>query len=92
MRLARSFALSDPGRRDARCLVLDVQLIGLSSQELQVRLSGEPGAVPVVAMSGSHDPQVEIEARRLGATAFLRKPFDAEALLDVVSRALGTRR
>jgi len=84
--------LSDPGRRDARCLVLDVQLIGLSSQELQVRLSGEPGAVPVVAMSGSHDPQVEIEARRLGATAFLRKPFDAEALLDVASRALGTGR
>ena len=80
--------LDDPGRRDAACLVLDVQLIGLSSQELQRQLSGEPGAIPVVAMSGSHDPQAETEALRLGALAFLRKPFEAEALLDAISRAV----
>ena len=71
--------LRDPGRRDAGCLILDVQLVGLSSQELQSRLAGEPGGTPVVAMSGSHDPQVETEAMRLGAAAFLRKPFEAEA-------------
>ncbi len=80
--------LRDPGRRDARCLILDVQLIGLSSQELQSRLAGEADAVPVVAMSGSHDPQVETQALRLGATAFLRKPFEAEALMDAVTRVL----
>jgi len=90
---ARVFASADefldaPWRRHARCLILDVQLIGLSSQELQGRLAGEPGAIPVVAMSGSHDPQVEIEARRLGATAFLRKPFGAEALMDAIARAM----
>jgi CheY-like chemotaxis protein len=80
--------LRDPGRRDTRCLVLDVQLIGLSSQELQSQLAAEPGAIPVVAMSGSHDPQVETEALRLGATAFLRKPFEAEALMDAIVSAM----
>lgn len=89
----RVFASADEfldaaGRRDVRCLILDVQLIGLSSQELQSRLAGEPGAIPVVAMSGSHDPQVETEARRLGATAFLRKPFGAEALMDAIALAM----
>jgi CheY-like chemotaxis protein len=84
--------LDDPGRSDARCLVLDVQLVGLSSQELQSRLAGEPEALPVVAMSGSHDPTVQTEAMRLGAAAFLRKPFGAQALMDAIARAMDSRR
>jgi CheY-like chemotaxis protein len=84
--------LADSSRVEARCLILDVQLVGLSSQELQGRLSGEPGAVPVIAMSGSHDPQVESQAMLLGAAAFLRKPFDARSLMDVIARAMDAGR
>lgn len=84
--------LNDPDRGDTRCLILDVQLIGLSSQELQRQLAREPGGIPVVAMSGSHDPHVETEALRLGATAFLRKPFEAEALLEAIARAVEIHR
>ena len=94
---ARVFAsadefLADPGRRDSRCLILDVQLVGLSSQELQNRLAAESWPLPVIAMSGSHDPQVETEALRLGAAAFLRKPFEADALLDAIARAVDINR
>ena len=84
--------LEDPNRADARCLILDVQLVGVSSQELQMRLAGEPGAPPVVAMSGSHDPQVRTEAMRLGAAAFLRKPFEARTLLEAIARTMKTRK
>jgi nitrogen-specific signal transduction histidine kinase/ActR/RegA family two-component response regulator len=84
--------LDDPGRSQARCLILDVQLIGLSSQELQVRLAEEPGAVPVIAMSGSHDPQVQTEALRLGAAAFLRKPFEAKKLVEAIARVIYSRK
>jgi CheY-like chemotaxis protein len=80
--------LGDPGRCDAGCLILDVQLVGLSSQELQSRLAGEGGAIPVIAMSGSHDPNVEVDAMRLGAAAFLRKPFDAQELMDAIALAM----
>jgi CheY-like chemotaxis protein len=80
--------LDDGDRRAARCLILDVQLVGLSSQELQVRLGHEPEAVPVIAMSGSHAPWVEAEARRLGAMAFLRKPFEGQKLMDAIGAAL----
>lgn len=83
--------LDDPGRSDADCLILDVQLVGLSSQELQSRLAGEPEAPPVVAMSGSHDPQVQTEAMRLGAAAFLRKPFEAAKLMDAIARAMDSK-
>lgn len=84
--------LADPARLYARCLILDVQLVGLSSQELQGRLAGEAGAIPVVAMSGSHDPQVETEAVRLGAAAFLRKPFEAQSLMGAIAHAMDTRK
>ena len=84
--------LGDPGRSAARCLLLDVQLVGLSSQELQSRLAAEPASMPVVAMSGSPDPAVEAEAMRLGAAAFLRKPFEATSLMDAIARAMATRR
>jgi FixJ family two-component response regulator len=44
--------------------------------------------MPVVAMSGSTDERLESEAMSLGASAFLRKPFQAEALLAQVLRVL----
>ena len=84
--------LGDPGRAGAGCLLLDVQLVGLSSQELQSRLAAEPASMPVVAMSGSPDPAVEAEAMRLGAAAFLRKPFEATSLMDAIARAMDSRR
>jgi CheY-like chemotaxis protein len=84
--------LNDRGRSGAGCLILDVQLVGLSSQELQSRLARDPLALPIIAMSGSHDPQVEIDALRLGAAAFLRKPFGAQTLMNAIARAMGTRR
>jgi len=77
--------LDDPGRANAGCLILDVQLVGLSSRELQSQLTRESSGIPVIAMSGSHDPQVEVDAMRLGAAAFLRKPFGAQALMDAIA-------
>ena len=38
-------------------------------------------------MSGADDTDVEREALQLGAVAFLRKPFVAEALLEAIARA-----
>jgi FixJ family two-component response regulator len=39
-------------------------------------------------MSGLHDERTESEALRLGARAYLRKPFNSQALLDAIARAL----
>ena len=70
------------------CLVVDIQLMGMTGSDLQRRLVNARWPMPVIAMSGSQDIQIEADARRRGARAFLRKPFDAETLIDAIARAL----
>ena len=56
--------------------------------------AAEPHGQRELAHAGHRDErlapiaQIESEAVRLGASAFLRKPFDAQALLDAIARAL----
>jgi CheY-like chemotaxis protein len=71
------------------CLIMDVQLVGMSGSDLQRSMTRAGWSMPIIAMSGSHDVQLESDALRLGAHAFLRKPFEAQALLDAIASALG---
>jgi CheY-like chemotaxis protein len=80
--------LTDVADSSSGCLIVDVQLVGMSGPDLLARMTSAHWTMPIIAMSGSHDPQVEAEALRLGAVGFLRKPFDAEALIDSITRAL----
>jgi FixJ family two-component response regulator len=70
------------------CLVLDVHLPGLCGLELQQRLSAEGRAVPIVFITAYGDDQVRDRALRAGAVAFLQKPFEGQALLNAIGRAL----
>jgi CheY-like chemotaxis protein len=74
------------------CLILDLQLLGMSGHELQSLIARNRWDITVIAMSGSPHPEIEAEALRLGALAFLRKPFDAQALLDAVHRTCAPAR
>jgi CheY-like chemotaxis protein len=93
---ARTFAsaeefLAELNPSTRGCLIVDVQLIGMTGVELQSRMADAKWTLPVIAMSATHDPRVEQEALRLGATAFLRKPFDPQTLIQAITRALGVR-
>jgi CheY-like chemotaxis protein len=70
------------------CLIVDVQLVGMSGPDLQSRMAAARWSMPVIVMSASDEVEIEREALRLGARAFLRKPFPAEALIDAITRAL----
>lgn len=69
------------------CLVVDVQLPGMSGLELIRRLTDAGLSWPIIVISGLHDPKTESDALRLGARAYLRKPFSSDALLNAVARA-----
>jgi FixJ family two-component response regulator len=71
------------------CLILDVRLPGLSGLELYAELRRRGLAHPAVFITGFDDPRLRDEALAAGAVAFLQKPFQEEALLDAVARALG---
>jgi len=51
-------------------------------------MTDEHSSWPIIVISGSHDKKTESEALRLGARAYLRKPFDSQALLDAITAFL----
>jgi FixJ family two-component response regulator len=58
------------------CVVLDIQMPGLTGFDLQEELASKGIRVPVIAVSAHDDAKIRERARDLGATAFFRKPVD----------------
>ena len=70
-------------RGQAACLVLDVQMDGMSGFDLQRRL-----AVPVIFIT-AHDDALTLERIRTSrAAGHLRKPIDAQAVLNAIRTAV----
>ena len=72
----------------AACLVLDIQLPKMSGIELGYLLM-QGSALPIVFITAIEDDSVRIAATRLGCAAYLRKPFQPEALVAAVQHAVG---
>ena len=70
------------------CLILDIGLPGMSGFELHRRLAAEPNQLPVVFISARDEQEVENKAAQAGAIAFLRKPFEDDALLNAVQTGI----
>ncbi len=69
-------------------VVLDVTLPVLDGYGVAGALRAAHGArLPILEMSG--DGQVASKAQRIGAFAYLRKPFDLDDLVTAVRRGLG---
>jgi FixJ family two-component response regulator len=82
------------GDRQA-CVVSDIRMPGRDALELPKCLAEAGRYTPVVFLTAYDTPENREAARRVGATAYLRKPVDDQALLDAVAWALsapGNRR
>ncbi len=66
------------------CLILDIRLPGMTGFQLQEHLVKSQNRIPVIFITGHDCNQMEDEAMSLGAVAYLRKPFDEQALLDAI--------
>jgi len=71
------------------CLITDFQMPGLNGLQLQQELQSRGYRTPVIVVSGHS----EVEARALsaGAIGFLQKPFEADALVECLKTAIGSR-
>jgi FixJ family two-component response regulator len=76
---------------DASCLVLDIQMNGLSGIELAHRLATLGYTYPIIFMTASNDPRHQQDAAMLGCMAFLQKPADPQELLDFIALAVKRR-
>ena len=78
----------DPGfGENPCCLILDIRLPGMSGFKLQEHLVKSQTRIPVIFVTGHDSYLMEGEAMRLGAIAYLRKPFDEQYLLDAIQLA-----
>ena len=69
------------------CVVLDVHMPALDGLQVQEELRLRNVNVPVVFITGSDDPSLELTARAAGSV-LLRKPFASDDLLAAIERAL----
>jgi len=66
------------------CLIVDVQLTGMSGIDLQQRLRSEGSQVPVIVITANRASVVRERAERAGCLAFLCKPFSGTAILGLL--------
>lgn len=72
------------------CLVLDVNLPGLNGLELQQELAKSPPPIPIIFLSGHGDIPMTVRAIKAGASNFLTKPVDDEALLLAIRQCVNS--
>ena len=83
---AEEFMASNSGG-NAACLILDIQLPGISGLELQRRL-GDGAGPPVVFVTANATDANRQAALKLGAKGFLSKPVRCQELLNAVRAAI----
>lgn len=70
------------------CVVLDVELPGLSGLDLQRELAAHGVKLPIIFITGHGDIPTSVRAMKAGALEFLTKPFHDQDLLDAIRQAL----
>ncbi|MBV9745237.1 MAG: sigma-54-dependent Fis family transcriptional regulator [Acidobacteriia bacterium] len=80
--------LAAPPPKMPGCVLLDVNLPGVSGLDLQQELAKWPVQVPVIFLTGHGDIPMTVRAVKAGAANFLTKPFDDEDLLHAIRQCL----
>ena len=81
--------IDTPPARTPLCLILDVNLGGMSGIDLQRRLRQSGSALPIIVTTGRREAGIRDRAEATGCTAFLWKPFTATTLLALIDTIAG---
>ncbi|SJN58690.1 C4-dicarboxylate transport transcriptional regulatory protein DctD [Vibrio ruber DSM 16370] len=73
-------------------IVTDIQLPGLSGQNLLHSAHHQDPDLPVILITGHGDISMAVQAMHDGAYDFIEKPFAPERLMETVHRAIEKRR
>ncbi len=74
------------------CMLLDIDLDGMSGLDLQELLQGQGDPTPIIFVTGHDDPGARARAHQRGCTAFLCKPVKGQLLIAAIDKAISARR
>jgi FixJ family two-component response regulator len=80
--------LARSGVETPSCLILDLQLPGLSGLDLQKRMAEADLEIPIVFLTGHGNIPASVQAMKAGAMEFLTKPVDEQDLLRAIQEAV----
>ena len=80
--------LDAPPSGGAGCILLDVQMSGLSGPQLQERLVECGNVLPIIFLTGHGDIPTSVRTMKAGAQDFLIKPVARDQLLETIRHAL----
>jgi FixJ family two-component response regulator len=74
---------------DVLCLIVDINLGGMSGIQLRRQLAASGSALPVIFMTAFDSPGTHQEAVDAGCVAYLLKPFPSSLLIGAIDKAAG---
>ena len=80
--------LADDARQGFACLLVDIQLGGMSGLEMQRHLAAEGCEVPVIFITAHDEPATRNEAARGGCAGFFGKTESGARILDAIERVI----
>ena len=87
---AESF-LTDTNRPIFACLVLDIQLTGMSGLDLSQRLSAVNDATPVVFITAHDDPELRAQAEASHCAGYFRKTESGSDIIEAIRHLIGLK-
>jgi len=84
--------LADEERANPDCLVLDIQLPGMSGFDLRKHLAARGTSLPIVFITAYDEAEAREEALKSGCVAYLRKTDPGRAVIEAIQQALSMAR
>lgn len=72
------------------CLILDLQMPGMSGLEIQRHLAHEGVQIPIIIITAHGDAEMRARCEAAGAVACLPKPINSASLLAAIENATGS--
>lgn len=80
--------LESPRFDDVSCIISDIQMPGMNGLELQQHLARAAPERPLIFMTAFLEKRLRKQAMEAGAIGFFSKPFEAQRLIECITRAL----
>ena len=85
-------ALEEIAKKPIELVLMDIRLPGMDGVQMLKLVRAQRGDLPVIMVTGYGSVDTAVQVMKLGADAYLSKPFRNRELIETVERVLAARR